>query len=118
MTPWKSRKYLSPIKDYEHYDFRSAINPWSDDADLSKLRFLEFDVHSGYVLYVPPYWFYSIKFSDSNENLVSVFQYETAVSFLTNISNYSMYYLQQSNITKVLKIPGTKQVDVHETISI
>lgn len=108
MTPWKSRKYLNPIKDYEHYDFRSTLNPWtSDDENMTKLRFLEFDVHAGYVLYIPPYWFYSIKFSDSSENLVCRFSYDTATSFLVNVPNYSMYYLQQSNITKVLKIPTT-----------
>lgn len=106
MTPWKSRKYLNPIKDYEQYDFRSTLNPWtSDDENITKLRFLEFDVHAGYMLYVPPYWFYSIKFSDSSENLVCRFTYDSATSFITNIPNYSIYYLQQSNITNVLKIP-------------
>lgn len=116
MTPWKSRKYLNPIKDYEHYDFRSTLNPWtSDDENMMKLRFLEFDVRAGYVLYIPPYWFYSIKFSDSTENLVSQFTYDTATSFIVNLSNYSMYYLQQSNIVNVLKIPE-KMIQKDESV--
>uniref|UniRef100_A0A6C0B7P1 Cupin-like domain-containing protein n=1 Tax=viral metagenome TaxID=1070528 RepID=A0A6C0B7P1_9ZZZZ len=107
MTPWKSRKYLNPLKDYEHYDFRSTLNPWTDNENMSRLRFLEFDVHAGYIIYIPPFWFYSIKFSDSTENLVCKFEYNNATSFITNIPNYSMYYLQQSNIVKVLKIPSS-----------
>jgi hypothetical protein len=29
MTPWKSRKNLHPIIDYENYEFFSKLNPWS-----------------------------------------------------------------------------------------
>jgi len=107
MTPWKSSKYLSAKKDYENYDFRSPLNPWhiqpEFENEMSKLRFLEFDVYSGYVLYIPPYWWFSIRFSDSNDNLLTTFSYDTPISFLTNLPNYTMYYLQQSNITRVLK---------------
>jgi len=114
LTPWKSRKYLFPLKDYENYDFRSPVNPWTPQDEyaneMSKLKFLDFDVVSGYVLNIPPYWFYSIKLSDSKDNLVTTFTYDTAVSFLTNIPNYFMYYLQQSNITKIIKKPA-KQIE-------
>jgi hypothetical protein len=107
MTPWKSKKYLYPIKDYETYEFRTRVNPWSPQSEyadeMSKLRFLEFDIYAGYVLYVPPYWWYSIKFTDSKDNLVTVFSYDNAASFTTNVPNYLMYYLQQSNITKTIK---------------
>jgi hypothetical protein len=109
MTPWKSRKYLHPFKDYENYEFRSPVNPWTmqDEyaSDMARLRFLEFDVYAGYALYIPPYWWYSIKISDNNDTLVTSFSYDNAVSFLTNLPNYSMYYLQQSNITKIMKKP-------------
>ena len=120
MTPWKSRKYLVPQKDFENYDFRSPVNPWSPQEEFAdtftRLRFLEFDVHAGYVLYVPPYWFYSIKLSDSPNNLACTFTYDNPVSFLTNTPNYFMYYLQQSNITKIMKKgdDDTSRADEHK----
>jgi hypothetical protein len=113
MTPWKSRKYLFPNKDFENYDFRSPVNPWNPQDEFSdsmaKLRFLEFDVQAGYVLYIPPYWWYSIKLSDSTDNLITKFDYDTAISFLTNMPNYAMYYLQQSNISKIMKKPAEEE---------
>ena len=113
MTPWKSKKYLYPIKDFENYEFRSPINVWSTlpeySDEISKLRFLEFEVDAGYVLYVPPYWWHSIKFTDNKDNLITTFSYENAASFITNISNYVMYYLQQSNITKTIKSKEPQQ---------
>jgi hypothetical protein len=60
MTPWKARKYLHTIHDFEKYEFRSPINVWKPqkkyEQDFEKLRFLEFDVLTNHVLYVPPYW--------------------------------------------------------------
>jgi hypothetical protein len=113
MTPWKSKKYLNTIKDFENYEFRSPLNPWAPQLEyadeMEKLRFLEFDVYAGYMLYIPPYWWYSIKFSDSKDNLITSFSYDNAISFITNIPNYSMYYLQQSNITKIITKRNDKE---------
>jgi hypothetical protein len=123
MTPWKSRKYLHPHKDFENYDFRSPVNPWNPQdefvSDINKIKFLEFDVRAGYVLFVPPYWWYSIKLSNTNDNLVTCFTYDSAISLLTNVPNYFMYYLQQSNITKIMKKPADKienKINVDEPI--
>ena len=59
MTPFKSSKYLHAIHDYENYEFRSPVNVWSPQdnysKDFEKLKFLEFDVNNGDVLYVPSY---------------------------------------------------------------
>jgi hypothetical protein len=117
MTPWKSKKYLHSVKDYDNYEFRSPVNPWTaqnEYADeMAKLRFLEFDIYAGYVLYIPPYWWYSMKFTDSKDNLVTVFSYDNAASFITNIPYYSLYYLQQSNITKIIKNPDEKKTETN-----
>ena len=113
MTPWKSSKHLSPTKDFENYEFRSPINVWKPQREyanrMDKLKFLEFDVHEGFVLYVPPFWWYSIKFSNQNDNLVTGITYNSVMNCISNIPNYALYYLQQSNIkkrvAKVLEIP-------------
>jgi hypothetical protein len=102
MTPWKSRKYLFPVSDYEHYEFRSPIDVWNTN-NAEECKFLEFDVESGYVLYVPPYWFYSIKYAANDTELYG-FYYNSLVNCVANIPNWFLYYLQQQNIKlKVLK---------------
>lgn len=115
MTPYKSSKYLSPINDYENYEFRSPVNVWAPQkkykTDVSKLKFLEFDVMPGFMLYIPPYWWYSIKFSDGQDTIVSGFTYNTMMNCITNIPNWALYYLQQHNtktrIAKTIAIEPT-----------
>jgi hypothetical protein len=108
MTPWKSHKYLYPIYDYENYEFRSPVNPWAGQRkylhEMDKIKFLEFDVLAGNVLYVPPYWWYSIKYSDE-PTLVCGFTYNSIMNCVSNIHHWTLYYLQQSNIkTRTMKV--------------
>lgn len=111
MASWRSRKYLHPIIDYDNYEFFSKMNVWrsetvisetpgkdeSNNNDLNKIKFLEFDVHTGYVLYIPPYWWYSIKLHEDAE-VVSV-SYQTLVNVMSNISDISQYYLHATMAT-------------------
>jgi hypothetical protein len=103
MTPWKNRKYLHHVYDYTNYEFRSPIDVWDPQPkylnDHEKVKFLEFDVDNGYVLYIPPYWFYSIKYFDEYTQL-GEYNYNTIINCAANVPNYCMYYLQQSNINK------------------
>ena len=103
MTPWKSRKYLHYTHDYANYEFRSPIDVWDPQPkylnDFEKIQFLDFEVETGYVLYIPPYWFYSIKFFDEYTQL-GEYNYTTAINGAANIPNYCMYFLQQSNLNK------------------
>lgn len=106
MTPWKSRKILKVDNDYEHYEFRSRINVWKPQEkylnEMEQLKFLEFDVNPGFALYIPPYWFYSIQFnnSDSGPATVAAFTYNTIMNIAANLPQWGMYYLQQFNTTK------------------
>lgn len=65
--------------------------------DLNKIKFVEFDVHTGYVLYIPPYWWYSIKLHQDAE-VVSA-SYQTLVNVMSNISDISQYYLRSTMAT-------------------
>lgn len=115
MTPWKSSKHLYPINDYENYEFRSQINVWSPQKkyknEVSKLKFLEFDIMPGFMLYIPPYWWYSIKFSGESDTLVAGFTYNTIMNCITNLPKWSLYYMQQHNtktrIAKTIPIEPT-----------
>jgi len=108
MTPYKSSKYLSTINDYENYEFRSPVNVWVPQKkyknDIGKVKFLEFDVMPGFMLYIPAYWWYSVKFSDGQDTLLAGFTYNTFMNCVTNIPNWTLYYLQQHNTkTRVAK---------------
>jgi hypothetical protein len=108
MTPWKSQKYLYPVYDYENYEFRSPVNPWKNQRkylhEMDKIKFLDFDVLAGHVLYIPPYWWYSIKYSEE-PSLVCGFTYNSLMNCVSNLPHYLLYYLQQSNIkTKTIKV--------------
>ena len=109
MTPWKSSKYVHPIKDYENYEFRSPINVWNSHSayasEMDKLRFLEFDVSAGNIIYIPPYWWYSIKFSEEPVTSICSFTYHSTMSCLANLPDLCTYYLQQQNITKKISKP-------------
>jgi len=120
MLPWKHTTVLNPIYDYEHYEFRSPVLPGALTMDI-----LEFDVAEGSVLFIPPYWWYSIQYLssvDAPETLVYSVSYTTAMNLVSNIPNLGLYWLQQQNIvskvSKVSKVSLDKKgVDVPATKS-
>lgn len=110
MTPMKSKKYLKPIKDYDNYEFRSPINVWNPQPEylheMDKLKFLEFDVHAGHVLYIPAYWWYSIKYSNEKDTIIYSATYNSVMNCIAHTPQWILYFLQQQNIYK--KIAKTK----------
>ena len=104
MTPWKSCKYLHPIKDYENYEFRSTYNAWGGSI-LENIRFLEFDVAKGDVLYIPPYWWYSIQFT-TNTSIYAI-TYNSLMNVVAYSPQWALYFIQQQNIFK----KETKTID-------
>ena len=114
MTPWKSNKYLAPYRDFENYEFRSRVNVWNPDKahknNVEKLRFLEFDITPGNTLHIPPYWWYTIQFSKDNDTVITSITYNSIMNCVTNLPNWGLYYLQQTN-TKT-KITKTLPIDI------
>ena len=116
MTPWKSRKHLHPIIDYDNYEFFSKLNPWSTQKefmnDMDKLKFLEFEVVAGYVLYIPPFWWYSVKFYPDTQ--VASASYQTVMNVLSNAPDLFRYYLQFHNtkvkMSRTLDIPNSENI--------
>ena len=120
MTSWNSSKYLHPFKDYEHYEFRSpvhVIKPSSKyTSDFEKTKFIEFEVHSGMMLYIPPYWWYSIIYLDDPSTFICKTTYSTIMNSISNLPDLALYVLQQQNITKrVPKMPDITSKDVDES---
>jgi len=125
MTPWKSNKYLHPVTDYENYEFRTAMNVWSREnnndkirADFDRIKFTDFDVHAGYALYIPPYWWYSLQFAENVESVILSATYDSTISIIANSGDLGRHFLQlQRNkdiITRTLVAEPKPIVSVSE----
>ena len=121
MTPWKSSKYLYPIKDYQNYEFYSPIHIWKPQRkyfqEMDKMHFLEFELEKGQALYIPPYWWYSFQYT-TNDTLISSFTYNSLVNHTANAKELFLYFLQQSNtktkITKTFDISKINKIDEND----
>lgn len=105
LGPPKYSKIISCNMDYENYEFWSPLNIWINKATqqehkdiLQKTKFLDIEVNVGDVLFVPPYWWYSISFSGDAETTVATFTYDVAMNIAAQSKHWGLYYLQQSNI--------------------
>lgn len=113
MAPPHSTKYLYPIYDYENFEFRSPINPWKPQmkysADFDKIKCLEFTLVPGKTLFIPAYWWYSIKFYDSNTS-ISCFHYRTYMNNIAITQYIALHALQIQNVKRNV----VKKIDIQE----
>jgi hypothetical protein len=95
MTPWKSKRYLDINKNIETLDFTASINLWNpslqDKTSAEKIKCLEFDIQTGYIVYIPAYWFYTIQYLEEN-TLVPSITYNTATHYIANALMYVNHY--------------------------
>ena len=95
-------KYLSPIYDYENFEFKSPINPWSPQSkyknDFDKIKCLEFTLLPGKTLFIPAFWWYSIKFNKHSS--ISCFHYRTYMNNLAILPYIGMHALQIQNVKR------------------
>jgi hypothetical protein len=108
----QSIKYLYPIYDYENFEFKSPINPWNPQSnyisDFNKIKCLEFTLTPGKTLFIPAYWWYTIKFSKNSS--ISSFKYRTYINNLAILPYVGLHILQLNNI----KRNTIKKVDIKE----
>jgi len=102
LTPPNNIKYLYPNYNYENFEFKSLINPWNPQMqyinDFNKIKFLEFNLKPGKTLYIPAYWWYSIKFKENTS--IACFKYKTYMNNLAISPYIFMYILQNQNIKR------------------
>lgn len=102
LAPPHSIKYLYPIYDYENFEFRSPVNPWSPQpkyvADFDKMKCLEFTLTPGKTLYIPAYWWYSIKLNKNSS--ISCFNYRTYMNNVAVSPYIGMHALQIQNVKR------------------
>jgi hypothetical protein len=110
MIPPRSSKYLSPVNDYVNFEFRSPINPWSVQplyaSDFDKVKCLEVTLRVGQTIYIPAYWWYSIRFGKNAS--VSCFRYRTYMNNVAILPKSVMYFLQNQNVKREVakKVPS------------
>ena len=108
-----SIKYLYPNYDYENFEFRSPVNPWSPQpkytADFDKMKCLEFTLTPGKTLFLPAYWWYSIKFINSDTS-ISCFRYRTYMNNIAVLPYIGLHALQIQNVKRNV----AKKVSINE----
>lgn len=99
----KHTKHLHLIKDYENFEFKSAINPWNVQEEyknsFDKITSINRTLKKNDIIYIPPYWWYSIKYTDNKSSVIS-FMYKTYMNNLAIIPELTMMVLQKLN-TKI-----------------
>jgi len=102
LSPFKSSKYLYTNNDYENFEFRSEIDPWNVSphykADFDKIKCLDVIVNPGYIIYIPAYWYYSIKFNENTS--ICVFKYRTYMNNFAILPQLILNILQNQNIKR------------------
>jgi len=97
-----SSKYLYPEKDYANFEFISPVNPWEVQdtykQDFDKIKPLEVTLNEGDIIYIPAYWWYSIRFNEVSS--IVAFKYRTYMNSMAIIPHIVLFFLQQSNIKR------------------
>ena len=106
MTSNRNKNMINVVNDYVYYEFWSSTNLF----EKNEFECLDFLLKPGYVLYLPPYWFYSIQFQD-NENEICMMTYTTIANFTANIHHFLLYQMQQQNIEEKWWKPLQSNID-------
>jgi hypothetical protein len=113
MAPPHSSRYLYTNYDYENFEFTSPINPWKPQpkyiADFDKVKCLEFTLLPGKIFFIPAYWWYSIKFNDTNTS-ISCFRYKTYMNNISIVPYIFMHLLQLQNVKRNI----VKKIDINQ----
>ena len=98
-TPPVNEKYLDIFIDYETMDITSRINVWKK-TNIENVKFIDIVVEKGNMIYIPPYWLYSIQFIETS-TIIS-FKYRTYMNLLAILPHLFIQMLQLQNIKPVL----------------
>ncbi len=101
LSPPKSTKYLHTVKDYDNFEFRSPVNPWNIQEeykkDFDKMKCMDITLETGKLLFIPAYWWYSIKFVDSDCIILNL-KYRTYMNIAAIMPHIFISFLQKQNI--------------------
>jgi hypothetical protein len=102
LIPPKYSKYLYPENDYESFEFKSPIHVWKVQgkykADYNKTKHIKVVMNPGKVLYIPPYWWYSIRFNKRTS--ITSMKYRTVMNNVSMSPWFVMHFLQLYNVKR------------------
>ena len=111
LAPPRSVKYLSEVKDYDNFEFRSPVNPWNVQEqykmDFDKIKCLEINLSKEQIIFIPAFWWYSIEYGEKTS--LSVFKYRTYMNTISILPKLIIRFLQSQNV-KRNTIPQIKNV--------
>ena len=118
LIPPKSTKYLYAKTDYEAFEFVSPVSPWNVQpiykTDYAKIKTLEVELVPGKIIFIPAYWWYSIKYV--NDAVICSFKYRTYMNTVAILPSLCLHFLQKQNVKRSTVKQATttmKQNDVH-----
>ena len=94
LTPPRNTKYLEEVKLYDELDFYSTISPWNE---VKRVKFLEVTLTPGKLLFVPAYWWHSIRLG--KDACVCMLSYKTIMNSIATLPDTFRYLLQRQNTT-------------------
>ena len=117
----QSVKYLYPEYDYENFEFRSPVNPWNPQikymADFEKMKCLEFTLLPGKTLFIPAFWWYSIKFNKNTS--ITCLRYRTYMNNLAITPYIGLHALQIQNVKRnTIKKHNIKEINIQSNENI
>ncbi len=104
LAPPRNNIFLNEIKNYETQENYSQVNPWTDKE--KKVKFIEITLSAGRLLFIPAYWWYSIRLE--KDACVCMFHYKTVMNVLATLPDISVGILQRH--TKPVNLPKLRLV--------
>jgi len=98
LAPPRNSMFLNEIKNYETQEFYSELNPWSETN--KKVKFLEIVLTKGQLIYIPAYWWYSIRLE--KDACVCMYKYSTIMNVVATLPDLAIGFLQKQNTTKIV----------------
>ena len=82
--------------------FELRLVVFFDHADFDKLKTMDVDLSAGQIIYIPAYWWCSIRFPESAAGLTTVccFKYRTYMNTVSVLDKLGMWLLQQQNVKR------------------
>ena len=102
ITPPRNSKYLDVEKDYEIWEYKSKLDIWNVQEkykdNYEKIKCLDLELLPNQILYIPAYWFFSIKYLE--KSLICNFKYSTFMNNIAILPEFLMHILQHNNTKK------------------
>jgi len=102
LAPPRSEKYLSPIYDYENFEFKTNVNPWNVQSefkdDFDKIKCLDVKLNVGQIIFIPSFWWYSFQFQ-KDTTIVSL-KYRTYMNNIAISPYVALHFLQLQNVKR------------------